>query len=220
LEEARTLLGVSADASAAEIRRAYLDAAKASHPDTSGHGPERFVRVMAAYRRLEQAAPPPAPAAPGPPDDGRTLSISPLQAWSGGSVTHRLPGGRALAIRLPVGLRQGEALVVEGVELRIEIRAEDGMLVRGDDLWITVEIASRVLEEGGRVPVITPLGRRVLWVSRKAGERRLLRAPGLGLPPRGDRPQGCLFVRLAPKAGPLDSAARVLLRRFTSAWAA
>jgi len=67
---------------------------------------------------------------------------------------------------------------------------------------------------------VTPIGRRVLWVSKRAGERRLLRAPGLGLPARGRHPEGHLFVRLAPKAGPLDSAARALLKRFSAAWAA
>jgi curved DNA-binding protein len=94
------------------------------------------------------------------------------------------------------------------------------MQVRGDDLWITITVPPRLLVEGGRIPVVTPIGRRILWVTKKAGERRLLRAPGLGLPARGRHAQGCLFVRLAPKTGPLDSAARVLLRRFSAAWAA
>ena len=33
-------------------------------------------------------------------------------------------------------------------------------------------------------------------------------------------PQGHLFVRLSPRSGPLDSAARALIRRFSAAWAA
>src|SRR5438128_1475379 len=82
----------------------------------------------------------------------------------------------------------------------------------GDDLWLTVHVTPRTLDEGGRVPVVTPIGRRILWVTKKAGERRLVRAPGLGLPARGRHPEGALFVRLAPKTGPLDSAARNLIR--------
>lgn len=220
LAEARALLGVAASATAAEIRRAYLEAAKTAHPDQGG-SPEAFLRVMAAYRRLEQAA----PANETPPATARrsrrgVLEISPVQAWSGGWAEHRLKDGRIFRVKLPVGLRSGDQVRAADEMLEVAIRAEDGMLVRGDDLWITVEVAARTLAEGGRVPVITPIGRRILWVTRKAGERRLLRASGLGLPARGRHPQGHLFVRLAPRTGPLDSAARTLLRRFAAAWAA
>lgn len=221
LPEARALLGVAASATAAEIRRAYLEAAKTAHPDQGG-SPEAFLRVMSAYRRLEQAAPANETPAETPPRQpaGPTLEISPVQAWSGGHAEHRTRDGRILRITLPVGLRNGDQVRAGDEMLEVRIRAEDGMLVRGDDLWITVAVPPRTLAEGGRVPVITPIGRRILWVTKKAGERRLLRAPELGLPARGRHPQGCLFVRLAPKSGALDSAARVLLRRFTAAWAA
>jgi curved DNA-binding protein len=221
LTEARALLGVAATASAAEIRRAYLEAAKIVHPDAGGAA-ELFLRVMAAYRRLELAAPasdtPPDSRAPKP--EAGTIEITPVMAWGGGALEHRARDGRLLRIRLPVGLRQGDEVRAGDEMLRVVIVAADGMQVRGDDLWITVTVQSRLLVEGGRIPVVTPIGRRILWVTKKAGERRLLRAPGLGLPARGRHTQGCLFVRLAPKAGPLDSAARVLLRRFSAAWAA
>jgi curved DNA-binding protein len=221
LTEARALLGVAATATAAEIRRAYLEAAKTVHPDAGGAA-EQFLRVMAAYRRLEQAA----PANEVPPDtrplrpEAGTLQISPVLAWGGGAVAHRARDGKLLQIRLPVGLRHGDEVRAGEEMLSVVIVAQDGMQVRGDDLWMTVAVPPRLLAEGGRVPVVTPIGRRILWVTKKAGERRLLRAPGLGLPARGRHPQGQLFVRLAPKVGPLDSAARVLLRRFTAAWAA
>ena len=54
-----------------------------------------------------------------------------------------------------------------------------------------------------------------------AGERKLVRLVGQGLPARGQHRRGHLFLRLAPaKAGQADSAARALLRRFAAAWAA
>lgn len=221
LIEARALLGVAATATAAEIRKAYLDAAKTVHPDAGGAA-EQFLRVMAAYRRLELAA----PANEVPPDNrilkpqAGTLEISPVMAWSGGSIDHRGRDGRLLKVKLPVGLRHGDQVRAGDEMLSIVIVAEDGMQVRGNDLWMTVVTPPRLLTEGGRIPVVTPIGRRILWVTKKAGARRLLRGPGLGLPARGRHPQGDLFVRLAPKTGPLDSAARVLLRRFSSAWAA
>ncbi|HEX3701288.1 MAG TPA: J domain-containing protein [Phenylobacterium sp.] len=221
LSEARALLGVRSSAGPTDLRRAFRDAAKAAHPDRDGGSPDRFRRVMAAYRQLEEASAEIIRARPSlsPRPELRRLTITPLMAWNGGAVEHRTADGRVLRIRLPVGLRNGDLVRAGGEELSVVVDTRDGMVVRGDDLWITVMVPPRVLEEGGRVPVVTPIGRRILWVSKKAGERRLVRAPGLGLPPRGRRAQGCLFVRLAPKTGPLDSAARNLLRRFTAVWA-
>lgn len=220
LSEARALLGVRPQASPTDLRRAFRDAAKAAHPDREGGSSDRFRRVMAAYRQLEEAsAEVIAPRVSTTAAEHGKLVISPLQAWNGGAVEHRMADGRTLRIRLPVGLRNGDLVRAEGEAFEVAIESREGMTVRGDDLWLTVQVPARVLEEGGRVAVVTPIGRRILWVSKKAGERRLVRAPGLGLPARGRRPQGCLFVRLAPKSGPLDSAARTLLRRFTAVWA-
>jgi len=224
LSEARALLGVKAAASAADIRAAFRARAKTAHPDRSGGEAEAFRKLVAAYRQLEPAAHGLERArehgAPARPRSGRDLEITPVMAWSGGSVEHRTADGRTLRIRLPVGLRNGDVIKAGEEKLTVAIRSQDGMMVRGDDLWLTVQVQQRTLDEGGRVPVVTPIGRRILWVTKKAGERRLVRAPGLGLPARGRHPEGALFVRLAPKTGPLDSAARNLIRRFTAAWAA
>jgi len=92
--------------------------------------------------------------------------------------------------------------------------------VRGDDLWLTVAVAPSTLAEGGRISLETPLGRRIVWVTKKAGERGLVRLAGQGLPARGRHLQGHLFIRLAPNASCADTAARTLLRRFAAAWAA
>lgn len=220
LSEARDVLGLEASADAAEIRRAFRAGAKATHPDRTGGASEPFQRLLAACRRLEQASGvawgDPLPPRPEP---GK-LVITPLMAWGGGWAEHRTADGRKVRVQAPVGLRNGERLRAEGETLEVVVRSEAGMTVRGDDLWITVAVAPSVLENGGRIAVVTPIGRRVLSVTKRAAERRLLRAPGLGLPARGRHPQGHLFVRLAPKAGPLDTAARALLRRFSAAWGA
>jgi curved DNA-binding protein len=94
------------------------------------------------------------------------------------------------------------------------------VLVRGDDLWMTAKVAPAVLKRGGRINVDTPLGRRSVWIDRNAAERGLVRVEGQGLPARGRRPKGHLFIRLSPAAGLADSAALSLLRRFAAAWAA
>ena len=91
---------------------------------------------------------------------------------------------------------------------------------RGSDLWVTAEDAGFLLAEGGRAQVETPLGPKVLWISRKVAERRLVRLQGQGLPARGAHGQGCLFIRLVPDTGAPESAARTQLKKFAAAWAA
>ena len=219
---ARELLGVGPLASAAEIRRAFREAAKLAHPDRDGGSAERFRQVTAAYHRLQHRPdgerivqrPAPRPASPG------ELGIGPALALAGGQADHRLADGRTLRLTLPAGLRSGDTVRADSEALRVVVRGEADMLVRGDDLWITVAVAPRTLSEGGRVALETPLGRRIVWVTKKAAERGLVRLQGQGLPARGGHAQGHLFVRLAPKAGETHSAARALLRRFAAAWAA
>ena len=60
----------------------------------------------------------------------------------------------------------------------------------------------------------------MVWVTKKAADRGLVRLVGQGLPARGRWREGHLFLRLAPVERKVDSAARTLLRRFTAAWAA
>ncbi|MFZ3007652.1 MAG: DnaJ C-terminal domain-containing protein, partial [Phenylobacterium sp.] len=135
-------------------------------------------------------------------------------------VEHRLPDGRRVKIELPAGMRAGDTVRVGDTELEVAIRGDGEMLVRGDDLWITVRIEPRLLAEGGRIGVETPLGRRVVWITKKACERGLIRLVGQGLPSRGRHRQGHLFLRLSANAATGDSAARAQLRRFAAAWAA
>jgi len=231
LKAAREALGVGPFCSPADLRRAFRDAAKAAHPDRAGGGAERFRQVVAAYHRLQaiQAAvaatriiQPPVPRPPIPQPSGpAVLRIDPLTALSGGQADHRLADGRLIRILLPPGLRAGDTVRAGEAELPVVLVATPGLLVRGDDLWMDATVAPDALAEGGRVAVDTPLGRRIVWLTTKAGERKLVRLVGQGLPARGRHRQGHLFLRLAPTpAGQTDSAARALLRRFTAAWAA
>jgi curved DNA-binding protein len=219
------VLGVPPQATQDVVRQAYKAAVKRVHPDRPGGDTEAFREVVAAYERLklpdmpERAAFAPAPARPRPPQPA-TLEISPLLAMTGGVVDHMTREGRRLRLTLPAGMRAGETIHANDIPLTIFVRGERGVIVRSDDLWLTVQVDAEVLIRGGRIAVDTPLGRRIVWITQKAGERRLVRLPGQGLPARGDRRQGHMFLRLAPKAETADSPARSLLRRFAAAWAA
>ena len=223
-KQAREVLGVAPTADDADVRKAYLAAAKRAHPDRPGGDAEAFRLVVEAYERLRdrpgrdpffQA---PAPVRPVPKPG--VLTITPEVAIGGGDVEHGAFDGRRIRITLPPGLRAGDAIRADGVELTIAVRSEGGVIVRGDDLWLSIRVDPAVLVQGGRIAVDTPLGRRIVWITRKAGARGLVRLPGQGLPARGRRREGHLFLRLSPREEPADSPARTLLRQFAAAWAA
>jgi len=221
LKDAREVLGVSSASTPAEVRQAFREAAKRAHPDAGGDE-HAFRQVVGAYQRLQDplderfVQPPVRPRATPDPE----LEISPRMALEGGDVDHRMPDGRMIRITLPAGLRSGDKVRVGGADLCVYIRAHDGVLVRGDDLWMTAKVPAGMLKKGGRITLETPLGNRSVWIDRKAAERGLARVEGQGLPARGRRPSGHLFVRLTATPGIADSAALALLRRFAAAWAA
>lgn len=221
LKMARELLGVSSASTPAEVRRAFRAAAKRAHPDTGGDD-RAFRQVVDAYQRLQDPLDKRLVQAPvrRRPTPDPELEISPLVAMEGGEVDHRMPDDRRIRISLPPGLRSGDKVRAGGGELCVYIRAHNGVLVRGDDVWMTVKVAPGVLKKGGRVTLETPFGRRIVWIDRKAADRGLVRLEGQGLPARGRRARGHLFLRLAATAGMADSAALALLRRFAAAWAA
>lgn len=218
---AREILGVAPTATANEIRKAFRAAAKEAHPDRAGGAEDRFRAIMAAYERLtDKPKAVVATATAAPAVEYAELTIPALTALNGGEATHTLADGRRFRINLPAGMRVGDKVRAGRVELSISVETDAAIMVRGDDLWITAEVAPKVLSRGGRIAVETPLGRRIVWITRKAGERGLVRLAGQGLPARGRHKAGHLFIRLAARGGEVDSAARTLLRRFQAAWAA
>lgn len=224
-KRAREILGVSSFASSAQLRLAFREAAKQAHPDRPGGDAERFREVVEAFhllnqpRAVDRVIQPPATVAR-PVRTDAVLPITPLLALNGGVLLHETPDNRRLKIVVPEGLRTGDTLRVGDIEFEIAVRSDGEMLVRGDDLWLTVPLDPHLLTQGGRVALDTPLGRRVVWITRKAGERGLVRLVGQGLPARGKHRQGHMFLRLAAQVRTTDSAARTLRRRFAAAWAA
>jgi curved DNA-binding protein len=217
--EARTILGLAVDASPHDVIGAFREAAKRDHPDRPGGDAKRFREVLAAYRLL-QSLPRSPPEPLDLPQTAAYVEIGPLVALRGGDAETRLGDGRRLQLRIPPGARHGETLRVAENSVLVRILPDPDFQVRGSDLWVTGEVAGFLLEEGGRARVATPLGEKVLWITRKIAERGLVRVEGQGLPARGEYPQGSLYIRLAPENGAAESPARVQLRKFAAAWAA
>ncbi|MCS6625527.1 hypothetical protein N0B44_21685 [Roseibacterium beibuensis] len=223
LVEARALLGLTGPTEGEALTTAFRAAVKAAHPSSAGGDADRFRRIIAAWRLIQSRDRPLALAAPAVrPPAPPVVAIGPMDALNGGRVAVRI-GGRTLDIRLPKGLRSGEHLRLKGagaagadLYLPVLIRRADGLSVLGDDLYMDHPIPTRLLEDGGRLELETHAGPRSAWIV--AGQSPLrLRLKDLGLPARGSRRQGHLFVSLQP-SDDIPSAAEDLLVRFTRVW--
>jgi curved DNA-binding protein len=217
IETAHAILGLARGADPGETKKAFHAAAKLAHPDRPGGSAQRFREVVSAYRLLQSRPLPALIVAQSPVGLAEILALT---AIMGGETWVTLSEGRRLKVRIPAGARHGERLKVGAADnLTIRILPDEAIQVRGSDVWITAPAPALILEAGGRLSVDTALGTKVLWVSRAAAERRLVRLPGEGLPARAPFAGGSLFVRLAARPHE-ESSARALLRRFAAAWAA
>ncbi len=224
LTEAHALLGLTGPVEGEALTAAFRAAVKAARPGSPDGDEARFRRVIAAWQLIQSlktrplALAAPAATAACPP----IVTIGPMDALNGGRVAVRF-AGRTLDIRLPKGLRSGEHLRLKGAGpdgsdayLPVLIRRADGLSVLGDDLFMDHPIPTRLLGDGGRLEIGTHAGARSAWIV--AGQTPLrLRLRDLGLPARGSRRRGHLFVNLKP-SDDIPSAAEDLLVRFTRVW--
>ena len=220
--DAQSLLGLEPNAEPERLRGAYLAAVKAAHPDRPGGDAERLRQVIEAYDVLRLNPKGTPSSLPTPHRTAsRPLEISPAEAMTGGLKAVTLEGVGETSVRLPAGLRVGDIVAVSGVAMTVAITGADGQAVVGDHLCLTIAVDPALLASGGVVTVQTPRGARPVQISPQDAARRLVRIAGGGLPARGRHPEGDLVIKL--KARPVEafeSRTRVLLRRFTAAWAA
>ena len=225
LNQAYATLGLHGPTADDALVRAFRAAVKAARPDVSGGDDDRFRRVIAAYRLIQsQGGAPQALEAPRQtPAAAPVVRVTPLEALRGGKVTVRV-GARRLKIAVAAGVRTGDHLrlragAADGGDLYLPvlIRSEDGLTVLGDDLHMTWPAAHRLIEDGGRIEIETHAGPRGAWITRGLTGEIRLRLRDLGLPARGSRAAGHLFVTLKPSED-TPSAAEHLLARFTRVW--
>jgi curved DNA-binding protein len=222
IHQAYALLGLTGPADAEVVAAAFRTTIKAARPDIAGGDAERFRQTIAAWRLIQRQAVPLALSAPvEKPPAPPVVGITPSQALAGGMSRVRV-AGRDLRVRVPAGVRTGEHLRLkaagtdgEDLFLPVVIRGADGMHAVGDDLHMRWPISHRLVEDGGRLEIETHAGVRSAWIV--ADQPLCLRLKNLGLPARGARAQGHLFVTLDP-CDDAPSAAEDLLARFTRVW--
>lgn len=229
LPEARALLGLSGPFDRASAVVAFRTAIKTARPDLPGGDAERFRSLIEAYR-LVLAAGDGSPSWSLPRTQPLfvqqavepVLTVDARQALAGAALRLDIDG-RRLRIRVPAGMRSGERLRLrragpDATDLFVPvlIRPADDLSALGDDLYMTVAVSPRLLDDGGRLEIETHAGPRSVWIVGGQGFPRL-RLKDLGLPARGSRPQGHLFVTLkASEDAP--SPAEDMLSRFTRVW--
>jgi len=225
LGQAFAILGLHGPTGGDALTRAFREAVKAARPDMPGGDADRFRRVIAAYRLIQQSggARVSLAAPQAKPEALPVVSVTPMQAVAGGFSRVRI-GGRLLKVRIAPGVRTGDHLRLragraDGADLYLPvlIKAADGLSVLGDDLYMTWAVPPRSLEDGGRIEIETHAGIRGAWVAPGLMAPVRLRLRDLGLPARGSRPAGHLFVTLEPSED-APSAAEHLLARFARVW--
>ena len=225
LAQSFAILGLHGPTGGDALTRAFREAVKAARPDMSGGDDARFRRIIAAYRLIQEhggaltslAAPIVTPEAL------PVVVVTPLQALRGGATRIRL-NGRALKVTVAAGLRTGDHLrlrqgAADGADLYLPvlIRSADGLAALGDDIHMSWLVPPRLIEDGGRIKIDTHVGTRGAWITPGMTVPVRIRLRDLGLPARGARPAGHLFVSLQPSED-APSAAEHLLARFTRVW--
>lgn len=236
-KDACALLGLTGPVGGDALKTAFRQAAKAARPDHDGGDETRFRRVIEAYRLLQtlettRAAMPAttksAPkAGPTPPPDhvSTVLEITPAEAVLG--LARRIKGarGKSLGLRLPPGLRTGETVRLAGqgadgadLMLTVRVKTQDGLRVIGDDLWLDWPVEPALLSHGGRLKVTSPRGEHAVTAPPALPEPYRLRLKDQGLPARGGKAQGHLFLTLKPIAVEPPDPVSDRLGRFKRAW--
>jgi curved DNA-binding protein len=200
------VLGLAPGARLEEVRAAFRAVAKSSHPDVTQDpaARERFVAAQHAYRELTRgaaSADAPLPATGNPRMNRMTEIELPVTVWTavrGGTVRGTCILGKA-SVRVPPGTRTGDRIVarIGSAEVAFVVRLSeaDGFRAEGaSDLSMPLRVPRTLARTGGAAEVETPGGRLRVRLPRGTEDGARLKVEGHGLPARGERPGGALYL--------------------------
>lgn len=221
------ILGIAPDARPDEVRAAFRAVAKVSHPDVTRDpaARERFEAAQTAYRAITRGAASADLPRTGNPRMNRMTEIDlPVSVWTavrGGTVRGVCALGKA-AVRVPAGTRTGDRIAtrIGGREVAFVARLSeaDGFRAEGaGDLSMVLRVPQTLARTGGAAEVETPGGRLRVRLPKGTTDGARLRVEGHGLPARGDRPAGALYLDIEVLETVTDRAVAALERILAAA---
>ena len=157
-----------------------------------------------------------------------TVSIEDVLA--GEKATATLPDGRKLAVKLPVGVRDGQTIRLRGQgesapngkrgDARITVRFAPHPLYRvdGANLRTPLDVPLQDAVLGAKLPVQTPSGRVAVTIPPMTSSDKIFRLKGRGLPTHQSGKRGDLLVEARVMLGEDDPELTALMekRRVTA----
>ena len=163
-------------------------------------------------------------------DFSAAVTVSFAEAATGGTRRIVLQNGEQLDVKIPVGVKDGQAVRIKGrggagrggapngdILLNVTVAAHPGMTRDGNDIRSDLPVTLKEAVLGGKVPVPTLTGTVSLSVPPNSNPGTTLRLKGKGIGAHGATPAGDLYVRLVVTLpGEPDAA----LRDFLNTWPA
>ena len=158
------------------------------------------------------------------------VTVSFEEAAKGGTRRVVLQNGEQIDVKIPAGVRDGQAVRVKGrggagrggasngdILLTVSVAVHPWMTRDGNDIRMDLPVSLKEAVLGGKVPVPTLTGTVALSVPANSNTGAILRLKGKGIAAHGSTPAGDLYVRLVVT---LPDKPDEALRNFADGWAA
>lgn len=239
-------LGLPERAGPEAARTAFRKLAKTCHPDIAGNDPgmrARFEEISRALKDIEAehqhqrrarsssrgSEQPRQRAGHDASHHPVVVLITVEEAVRGALRRIEIGPGRVCVVRIPAGAEAGTFLKVPGlgvsdseastmrdVLIRVDIASDALYRVQGADIFMLMEVSPSLLASGGVIELPSPHGPLKVTIEEGTRPGQVLRLRGKGIPSRGERPDGTLYVTL--KLGERTRARRTATHGFTRFW--
>jgi DnaJ-class molecular chaperone len=238
------VLGVSHDATPAQIKAAYRKAARIHHPDLNAADPEalaRFKTIQEAYETLSRAAKrhaydnslnAPAIGLGGLGDledlfgtifgtpfapaavSRYALTLTLREAGGGGAHSFVLPDGQQVNLNFPPGVEDGTSLTYGHLQIEVHVLPDPNFQILGKDLFTTVSLPLRLALNGGELPVATLRGQVSLKIPPGTQSGTRFRLRSQGMPDPRSDRVGDLYVQANLVVPVMDAALKRWAKRM------